>query len=62
MENETEVVDLPDHVHLSGVTARWILEELNTWWEVTAADSVHYTYHLTRALIELRSELGMEID
>lgn len=63
MENETSAaIAVPDYIHVTGETAHWLLKELTDQWEYTAADNIHYTYHLTRALIELRSELGMEID
>ena len=64
-EEVFEQAEAHDHlgfVHISEETAHWLQEELTEWWEMTAADSLHYTYHLTRALMELRSELRMEIE
>lgn len=62
MEDKIEAPRIPDYIHLSGETAQWVLAELTEWWESTAADSIHYTYHLTKALMELRMGLDMEID
>lgn len=60
-----EVFDRPEtpaFIHLSHETATWLQQYLTDDWEFMAADNIHVTYHVTRALIELRSELGMEID
>lgn len=63
MEDKTEAPRIPDYIHLSGETAQWVLSELTDWWEASAgSDSVHFTYHLTKALMELRMGLDMEID
>lgn len=49
-------------VHISEETATWLEDELSEWWDATIHDSVHYTYHISKALMELRSELRMEIE
>lgn len=65
-EEVFEKAEAHDHlgfVHISEETAVWLQDELKEFWEMGAGnDSLHYTYHLTKALMELRSELRMEID
>jgi hypothetical protein len=56
-----EETELP-YIHMSRETAMWIHGELNDWWEMTAADSLHHTFHLTRALLELKMQLGLDVD
>lgn len=58
----TEIADESLFIHLSRDTAAWVEKELSDQWEYMAADSLHHTFHLSRALLELRMQLGMEID
>lgn len=56
-----EEIESP-YIHMSRETAMWIHGELTDWWEMTAADSLHHTFHLTRALLELKMQLGLDVD
>lgn len=63
MSKETvEHEETPAFIHISHETAVWLQQYLTDDWQYMTPDVVHITYHLTKALIELRSELGMEID
>lgn len=63
MDNHaTATADMPEYIHVSRDTALWVHNELTDIWECLPNDDIHMTYHLTRALLEIKDGLGLAVD